>query len=354
MVNKIYVFILTLILFLKFVFVSQGASLPENEGKRMKDPLETIFLAGGCFWGVEEFFSRIPGVVETIVGYAQSRINDPSYEQVCSGKTDAVETVRVVYDPSKVSLPFLLEKFLKIIDPFSSGRQGNDIGSQYRPGIYFINKNSEEVINNVLMNEQKKFSRPFVVEVQKLENFYPAEEYHQKYLKKNPGGYCHIDFSKMEDVPSSTTNRVLANPTPDELKNKLTPIQYHVTQEAGTEKPFTGEYWNLDKPGIYVDIVDGTPLFASTDKFDSGCGWPSFSRPIDQKNIIGKEDFSFGMQRVEVRSKNANSHLGHVFEDGPKNLGGFRYCINSAALKFIPLEEMEKEGYGAYIKYIKQ
>jgi len=138
-----------------------------------------------------------------------------------------------------------------------------------------------------------------------------------------------------------------------EVKSRLNKLQYEVTQNNATERPFRNEYWDNDRKGIYVDIVTGEPLFISNDKFDSGCGWPSFTKPIDEGVIIEKEDKTYGMIRTEVRSRTGDSHLGHVFNDGPKDKGGLRYCINSAALKFIQLEDMEGEGYGKYIRLIK-
>lgn len=300
----------------------------------------TIYFAGGCFWGVEKYFSQIHGVIETKVGYANGKIVNPTYEQVTTGKTAFTETVEVKYDPAKISLNALLESYFSIIDPTVLNKQGNDVGTQYRTGIYYANQNDEKVINDFIVQKQKKYKKPIVVEVEKLKNFYPAEEYHQKYLEKNPHGYCHIKISNTKKY---------FKPEKDEIKKKLNNTQYKVTQENGTEPPHSSKYNNSFEEGIYVDIVSGEPLFSSKDKFKCGCGWPSFSTPIDKKFLVEKPDNSIGMQRVEVRSKIANSHLGHVFSDGPKEKGGLRYCINGTALKFIPKEELKKEGYGEFL-----
>lgn len=298
-----------------------------------------IYLAGGCFWGVQEYFSRIPGVLATESGYAQSSEPNPSYREVCSGRTGAAETVRVVYDPSRVSLTTLARQFFKIIDPVSLNRQGNDVGTQYRTGVYYVAPGQKAELAPVFAEERKKYDRPLAVELAPLLNFYPAEDYHQDYLKKNPGGYCHIGFESLKDLPDPD----------EELKTRLSPMEYAVTRQNATEQPFSGRYWNLGEPGLYVDVIDGTPLFLSTKKFDSGCGWPSFVAPVDSAAIREKPDYSRGMTRVETRSASSDAHLGHVFDDGPG--GAPRYCINSAALRFVPLADLEKEGYGEYLKY---
>lgn len=308
---------------------------------------KTIYLAGGCFWGTGHLFSLVPGVVDVEVGYANSVVANPGYRQVCSGATEAVEAVRVVYDDLRVGLSDLLMLFFKSIDPVSVNRQGNDVGTQYRTGIYYTDPSDRPVIDSMLAALQRRHSEPLAVEVAALSNFFPAEEYHQDYLRKNPGGYCHVDRRLFEEARSmkgkTDRSRDLS------LKERLTPLQWEVTQHGATERPFVNEYDAEFRPGIYVDITDGTPLFLSTRKYDSGCGWPAFTRPIDESLINRFADTSFGRLRTEVRSASSDSHLGHVFEDGPVSDGGLRYCINSAALRFVPLEEMEAEGYGRFI-----
>ena len=309
-----------------------------------KENLKTIYLAGGCFWGMQSYFDGVQGVVETTVGYANSTRPNPKYEDV---DTDYAETIRVEYNASVVPLKFILGLYFDVIDPTILNRQGNDVGRQYRTGIYYTNAQDEVVAKEMLQTLAKKYPKPIVVECIPLKNFYPAEAYHQDYLKKHPSGYCHIGKDK---IARAHAQRYVDK---EQLRRKLTPMQYHVTQEQGTEPPFKNEYYDHYAKGIYVDVVDGTPLFVSTDKFESGCGWPAFSRPIDDKLLVERTDTSHGMVRVEVRSKSSGSHLGHVFEDGPKELGGERYCINSASLRFIPLEKMKEQGYGDYIKYVK-
>ena len=303
------------------------------------------------FLGVEAYFSRIRGVVATTAGYANGKTENPTYEEVCSGKTGHAETVHVVYNPEVVSLDQLLRHFFRIIDPTARNRQGNDIGLQYRSGIYYRDPEELPVIGAVLAEVQKEYQKLVVTEVLPLANFYPAEEYHQKYLEKNPGGYCHVDLSLAASEPSPPAT--YRKPSPEEIKKKLTPLQYDVTQLNQTEPPFANAYWDNHEPGLYVDVVTGEPLFSSKDKFDSGTGWPSFTRPIDPGAVAYRKDFKAGIERVEVRSKIGDSHLGHVFDDGPVEKGGRRFCINSAALRFIPLAEMEKEGYGAYIPLVE-
>lgn len=310
-----------------------------------------IYLAGGCFWGVEKYFALIDGVKDTDVGYANGNTRKPTYEEVCTGNTGYAETVKIIYDPKVVSLNFLLEMYYKVIDPTSVNKQGNDRGTQYRTGIYYTNIDDKKIIMSSLNKLSKKYKLPIAIECRPLRNYHSAEEYHQDYLDKNPNGYCHIGLSKFDEAKKAKDNTIVnpskySLPKAEKLKETLTDLQYKVTQENATELPFKNEYWDNFKKGIYVDITTGEPLFSSTDKFESGCGWPSFSKPIDPNVVSEHRDTTHNMVRTEIRSRVGNAHLGHVFDDGPENLGGLRYCINSASLKFIPKEDMEKEGYG--------
>lgn len=320
----------------------------------MKDQKE-IYLAGGCFWGTEHFMKQIRGVEGTQVGYANGKIQNPTYQQVCNGNTGFAETVKVTYDPEEVKLGLLLDLYFKTIDPTSLNRQGNDRGTQYRTGIFYTDTTDLPVIENAVAELQKGFREPVVVEVKPLTNFYPAEGYHQDYLDKNPGGYCHINPALFELArKANPQSKVYSRPDDATLKARLTAEQYAVTQKNATEPPFQNEYWDEHREGIYVDITTGEPLFISADKFDSGCGWPSFSRPITKGLIEEKMDTSHGMTRMEVRSKTGNAHLGHVFTDGPRDKGGLRYCINSASLRFIPKDQMKAEGYGDYLPLLEK
>ncbi|MBD5295890.1 MAG: peptide-methionine (S)-S-oxide reductase MsrA [Bacteroides sp.] len=311
---------------------------------------KTIYLAGGCFWGTEHLFSLIDGVEKTQVGYANSDVPDPSYKMVCTGRTGAAETVEVVYDDTKIGLSELLIIYFRSIDPTSVNRQGNDVGSQYRTGIYYVDTEDLPVIEAVVATVARRYAEPLAVEVEPLRNFYPAELYHQEYLYKNPGGYCHIDPTLFREVK----NRKSVANEKTELRARLTPLQWEVTQNGATEQPFINEYDHEFRPGIYVDITDGTPLFISSKKYDSGCGWPAFSRPIDCSLITEHRDTSFGRERIEVRSASSGAHLGHVFPDGPITDGGQRYCINSASLRFIPKSEMAAAGYADYIPLLEK
>ena len=315
--------------------------------------MSEIYLAGGCFWGTEKYIASIRGVQSTEVGYANGMTLNPSYEEVCSKDTGHAETVHVVYDPTIVPLEFLLELYYEAINPTSLNRQGGDHGGQYRTGIYYVDDKDRLVIESSIAKLQKRFDKPIAIEVKQLENFSLAEEYHQKYLDKNPTGYCHIGRDKIEKAGKALVNPTdYQAPTPEKLHNTLSKIQLDVMSGA-TEPPFHNKYYNFSQPGIYVDITTGEPLFSSADKFESGCGWPSFTKPIDPNVIREKEDDSHAMLRTEVRSRVGNAHLGHVFEDGPRESGGLRYCINSASLRFVPKEKMEQEGYGYLLPLAK-
>ncbi len=328
--------------------------LPKNPNKGVDYSganTRVIYLAGGCFWGVEAYFSHVYGVKATLAGYANGKTENPGYHDIA--RTGHAETVRVEYDPARATLESLLGRFFAIIDSTLLNRQGGDAGTQYRTGVYYENEADLPVIEASVAIERAKRAEPVVTEVLPLSGFYSAEGYHQEYLEKNPNGYCHVDFSSLYDQPE-LKKKEYAKPEKEELKKKLTPMQYRVTQFGDTEPPFQNEYYDEFSDGIYVDIVTGEPLFLSSDKFESSCGWPSFSKPVEQERVKENEDFSFGRIRTEVKSASGASHLGHVFDDGPASMGGLRYCINSAAVRFVPLCDMEREGYGAYIPRLKK
>ena len=315
-----------------------------------KQEQRIIYLAGGCFWGLEAYMERIQGVTDAVSGYANGKGDTTNYQLLHA--TDHAETVKVTYDPNKISLDKLLQYYFRVIDPTSINKQGNDRGRQYRTGIYYQDGADKAVIEQALAQLQTKYKKPVQIEVQPLKNYIVAEEYHQDYLKKNPNGYCHIDITKADEPVIDEKD--YPKPSDAELKAKLTPLQYSVTQNKHTERSFSNEYWDNFQPGIYVDVTTGEPVFSSNDKFESGCGWPSFTKPIAKEVVHYQTDNSFNMQRTEVLSRAGNAHLGHVFDDGPKDKGGLRYCINSASIKFIPLAEMEKAGYGYLIQSIKK
>ncbi len=312
------------------------------EALKAEKNLSTIYLAGGCFWGVEEYMSRIAGVYDAASGYANGKTENPTYEEVIRNDTGHAETVRVLYDPATVTLDELLTKFFKVVDPTTLNKQGNDVGTQYRSGLFYENESDKEIIEAHIETLSSQYEEEIVVEVVPLDNFYLAEEYHQDYLKKNVNGYCHIDMSVLNETESISADDYVL-PDAEELKEQLTALEYDVTQNGGTERAFTHEYNDNYAAGIYVDITTGEPLFNSADKYDSGTGWPSFTKPITDDVIVYKEDF---LSAKEVKSRVGDAHLGHVFEDGPSDDGGLRYCINGAALKFIPYEDMKNEGYG--------
>ena len=357
------------------LLMSQTGTADTMSKTAVNSSYEEVTLAGGCFWCTESDLEKLDGVIDVVSGYSGGKLEDPTYKQVSSGKSGHIEVIKVTYDPDTLKYEQLLDYFFRHIDPTDAKGSFGDRGPQYRPAIFYTSEKQLTATKDFIaeIDQANIYPAPLATELIEFEKFWPAEEYHQDYYKKSPVRYNYYRFSSGRDQyldgifgddrkenPETIraiidSKKVAMNtkkyvkPTDDEIKAKLTELQYEVTQEDGTERPFKNQYWDNKAEGIYVDIVTGEPLFSSTDKYKSGTGWPSFTQPISDLYVVTETDYKLFYPRTEVRSRFADSHLGHVFKDGPKPTG-LRYCLNSASMRFVARDKLVEEGYSEYVK----